>query len=296
MLYGSIAPLVSAVARGASLAQIRLAVVTDEIDNDLEKAIAFLKEFGLGYAEIRNLWGQYNTSLPVEKVREARTMLDAGGLKTAILGTALFKVPLMPETPEGNAALDEQWKLLDAAIERAGVMGTDKIRVFGFTRKNAAAGADPYPRIYELLGEAARRAKAKGFRLAMENIGGSFIGTGAQAAEALKHVREDSFGLIWDPNNAAEEGEKPFPEGFRLLDPARIFHVHLRDYRRGADGKVEWCAVGDGEFDNVGQIRALIKAGYKETYSLETHWKSPRGKEYASRTSLTGLLKVVAKV
>jgi sugar phosphate isomerase/epimerase len=147
-----------------------------------------------------------------------------------------------------------------------------------------------------LVREAARRAKARGFRLALENVGESYVSTGAEAAGLLKAVKEDNLGLTWDPNNAGASGEKSFPDGFRLLDPARILHVHLRDYKHNAEGKVEWCAVGDGEFDNLGQIRALLKGGYKETFTLETHYKSPLGKAHASRTSLTALLKVVEKV
>jgi sugar phosphate isomerase/epimerase len=193
--------------------------------------------------------------------------------------------------------LDEQWALLDGAMQRAKIMGTDKIRVFAFTYgKGESAGAETYPRIYELVREAARRAKARGFRLALENVGGSYVSTGAESAQLLKAVPDTTLGLAWDPNNAGASGERAFPDGYRLLDPARIIHVHLRDYRHTPDGKVEWCAVGEGEFDNLGQLRALLKAGYKGTLSLETHYKSPKGKAYASRTSLTALLKVIQQV
>jgi sugar phosphate isomerase/epimerase len=148
-----------------------------------------------------------------------------------------------------------------------------------------------------LVRESARRAKAKGLRLAVENVGGSFVSTGAEAANLLAGVKEDSLGLTWDPNNAGASGEKSFPDGYRLLDPARIIHVHLRDYKRRPDGKgAEWTAVGDGEFDNLGQIRALLKAGYKETFTLETHYRSPEGKAHATKTSLAALLKVIEKV
>ena len=104
------------------------------------------------------------------------------------------------------------------------------------------------------------------------------------------------MGLTWDPKNAAQSGEKPFPDGYRRLDPARILHVHLRDYRHDQTRKVVWTAVGQGEFDNLGQIRALLKDGYKETFTLETHWRDPQGKLYSTETSLTGLLKIVEQV
>jgi sugar phosphate isomerase/epimerase len=112
----------------------------------------------------------------------------------------------------------------------------------------------------------------------------------------LKNVREEALGLTWDPNNAAGEGEHAYPDGYSQLDPARVFNVHLRDFRHTSAGKFEWCAVGDGEFDNLGQIRALVKSGYKGRFNLETHYRHPDGKAAATRTSLTALLKVIERV
>src|SRR5712692_6322274 len=117
----------------ATLAQVRLGVTTDEIDEDVLTAARFLHEFGVHYAEVRSIWGKYNTSQPLAKVQEARQVLDGQGIKTSVLGTAFFKIPLPPETPEGRGTLDSQWALLDQSMERAKVLGTDKIRVFAFT-------------------------------------------------------------------------------------------------------------------------------------------------------------------
>ncbi len=250
------------------------------------------------YAELRSIWGEYNTSQPIAKIEEAKQALAAQGVKTSVLGTAFFKIPLPPETPEGRGVLDSQWALLDQAMERARILGTDKIRVFAFTYKNVSdkANEKDFARIVDLVREATRRAKARSFRLALENVGASYVSTAADSAKLLHAIQDSTLGLTWDPNNAAEMGEKPFPEGYNLLDPARIYHVHLRDYAHRPDGKVEWRAVGDGEFDNAGQIRALLKTGYKDNFTLETHWRSPKGKEFATRTSLTALLKVIEQV
>ncbi len=51
-------------------------------------------------------------------------------------------------------------------------------------------------------------------------------------------MKHDNLGLTRDPNNAAATGEQRFPDGYRRIDSARIFHVHLRDYRH-LNGKVE---------------------------------------------------------
>jgi sugar phosphate isomerase/epimerase len=279
------------------LSKVKLGVTTDEIDEDVNVAAQFLQEFHLHWAEVRNIWGKYNTAQPVDTVREARTIFDKHKVKTSVLGTGFFKIALPEDSPKGRGILDNQWSLLDGAMERATILGTDKIRVFAFTYgKGETPAPKHYERIYELVGEAARRAKARKFRLALENVGGSYVSTGKEAAALLKHVKNDNLGLTWDPNNAGASGEKAYPDGYKQLDPARIFHVHLRDYKKGADGKVEWCAVGDGEMDNVSQIRSLLDAGYKEAFTLETHYKHPQGKAMASRTSLSGLLKVIEKV
>lgn len=290
-------PLGWKAAFGATLQQVRLGVVTDEIDEDVEAAARFLHGFGVGWAEVRSIWGKYNTVHPVERVREARAILDANQVKTSVLGTAFFRGQVPAQTPEGLAALEKEWALLDAAIERAHILGTDCLRTFAFTAKQGETpDASALPRIYELLSEAAKRARRGGVRLAIENLEGSYVLRAASAAALLKNVQDDAIGLTWDPNNAGKDGEVSFPDGYRLLDPARIFHVHLRDYRHTPDGKVEWCAVGDGEFDNLGQMRALLKNGYKGAFSLETHYRHPDGKTAATRISLTALLKVVERL
>ena len=227
-------------------------------------------------------------------MRHARKLLDQHGIKTCILDTSFFKVPLPPESTEGNRALDKQWELLDHAMERATILGTRKIRSFAFTYpRGGQAAPSHYQRIYELLREAARRAKARNFRLALENVGGSYVSTASELAAALKAVQDDSFGAIWEPNNSARSGGKSFPEGYRMIDTARIFHIHLRDYCRVASGKYEWCGVGEGDFDHVGHFCALLKDGYRETLSLETHYQMEGSKMKASEFSMRGLLKAI---
>lgn len=288
----ALAPLLQA----ASLKKVPLGVTTDEIDDDVETAAQLLAEFKLHWAEVRNIWGKYNTVQPLERVQEARAILDRHKVRANVLGTGFFKIPLPDDSPKGRGILDNQWALLNSAFERAKIFGTDKIRIFAFTHKDGnKPDLSHYPRIHELLREAADKAKARGFRLAIENVGSSYVWTGEQAGRLLKAVPHPNLGVTWDPNNAGSAGEQSYPDGYKHLDPARIFHVHLRDFRKVGE-KWEWCAVGDGVMDNAGQIRSLLKAGYKESFTLETHYKSPQGKAHATRTSLTALLKVIESV
>ena len=283
----------------AAAPRIRLAVTTDEIDDDLAVALAFLRRHGLRYCEIRRLWGTYNTSLSLDRIREARMMLEDAGIRLAILDTSFFKIPLpVFDTVDGSRVLREQWDLLDRAFERAAILGSRLIRTFAFTWRSDE-GPDPsaYPRIYDLVEESGARARAAGMRLAVENVAGSYVATAGQAAEMLRSVHSPALGLTWDPNNSARAGDpEPFPAGYEALDPARIWHVHFRDYRRTSEGSVEWCGVGDGEFDHVGQLRALLRHGYQGVVSLETHYRLGGSKAAASEHSLKGLLEAVKQV
>ena len=286
-------------ARGADPSAFRLAVTTDEIDKDLAVALDFLQRFSLKHCEIRQLWHAYNTSLPLSKIRHAKEMLDDADIRLAILDTSFFKVALPKmDTVEGSASLAKQWDLLNRAFERADILGTRLIRVFGFMHERAEQ-ADPaaYPRIYDLVEDAAERAATSGFRLALENVADSYVATAAHSAKLLEAVGSPALGLTWDPNNSARAGDpEPFPAGYDMLDSKRIFHVHVRDYCRQADGSVEWCGVGDGEFDHLGQLRALLRDGYRGSVSLETHFTINNSKAEASAYSLKGLLKAVEQV
>lgn len=280
--------------RAIEPSKLKIAITTDEVDDDLGIVLEFLARHGLKWAEVRNLSGKYNTSQPPEVVRDARKRMDDAGVKLAILDTGFFKVPL----PESQAKLDEQWALLDRAFTNADILGTDLIRTFAFTYpRGASAEGGDYPRIYDLVAKAAEKARKAGFRFALENVGGSYVGTSMDSEKLLAAVDNPALGLTWDPNNAAQMGdEEPFPAGYERLDPKRIFHVHLRDYKRTADGSAEWCGVGQGEFDHVGQIRAMLADGYDGAFSLETHFQIDGSKAKASELSMRNLLDRVRKV
>ena len=107
-------------------------------------------------------------------------------------------------------------------MERAKAFGTDKLRVFTFMLgKGETTSEKSYARIDELMREAARRAK--GFRLAVENIGGGHVWSGAQSGELLKRVKENNVGITWDPNNAGRIRRAIVPRWLSQARPGADF-------------------------------------------------------------------------
>ena len=126
----------------------------------------------------------------------------------------------------------------------------------------------------------------------------------ANCASPRQHYsREDcvapspALGANWDPGNAYDAGETPFPNGYDALDKRRVWHIHLKDAAPGAKpGESRWMPIGAGKIDFVGQFRALIRDGYEGTMSLETHYlNAAKNKEQSSTESMQGLLKVISE-
>jgi sugar phosphate isomerase/epimerase len=275
----------------------RLGVTSDEIAPDLEGALRFLREFGLGWVELRNVWGKYVTELSLDDCRRARKLMDGAGVKLSVLDSALYKCDL-PGVPSGRKE-DYPYAAQDAvlarALERAPILGSHFVRVFSFWRGRDGGG---WNRVVDQLGKAAERARGAGCVLLLENVNGANVETGAEAARLLAAVPSPALGLAFDPNNAFCGGEVPFPDGYRKLDKKRLHHVHLRDAALDPQTKkCQWLPVGKGRVDNLGLLRALAHDGFTGTLTLETHYQRPdKNKELATRESLQGLLAVIDKV
>ena len=288
-------------ARTADVKQFKLGVITEEVTQDLEKALAWAKGYGLEWVEFRNVWGKYITEFTPDEVQRAKDLLAKYGLRVSVLDSAYFKTTLPGTTSKfaegkGDFATNEHEKqeaLLERAFARAKDFGTDKVRIFSFWRVD-----DPrtvFERVAKELDRTAEIAKREGIRLLLENEYACNVATGAESATMLKAVQAPSLGLNWDPGNAYAAGElKPFPDGYAPLDKKRMWHMHLKD----AEGTgTNWRPIGGGKIDYIGQFRAILKDRYTGTMSLETHYlNAAKDKEASSRESMDGLLKVIREV
>ncbi len=278
----------------------RLAVINDEIGDDFENSCKVAaQDFGLGWIELRGMWGKNITALSDQQVAEAVKILAKYKLRVTDLASPLFKTD-WPGAPlsklsekhdqfRANFDPNEQEKLLEHLIVLSKAFGTNRIRCFDYWRLD---DVKPYrAAINQKLGQAAERCRKSGITLMLENEQACNTATGPEAAATLAAV--PNIMLNWDAGNSAYVGAKPYPDGYNLLPKNRIAHCHAKDVVFGPDGKPAWAPVGGGVVDWVGQIEALKRDGYRYGLSLETHWKSGNGPEASSRASMAGLKKVL---
>jgi len=283
--------------------RFKLSVITDEITQDFAHALEIAsKEFGLAYVELRTLWNKNIINLDEKEIAEVRRLLGKFNLQVTDIASPLFKTDwpgaptskYSPKTPQFGAdyTFAQQEEVLDRSIAIARALGTDCVRCFDFWRLD-----DPKPFRDSMDGklrDTAAQVASKKITLLLENEFACNTATGAEAARTLQAVQSPNLKLNWDPGNAAYRGELAFPEGFAKIPKERLGHVHCKDVVRKADGTYEWAAMGSGIIDYVGQFRALARAGYSGTMSLETHWKGAGTPEESSRQSWGGMKKLLS--
>lgn len=104
------------------------------------------------------------------------------------------------------------------------------------------------------------------------------------------------MGANYDMGNGTWLGEVSCPDGYKTLDPKRIWNLHSKGAQCGPNftGCKEAFA-DEGQIDLKGILRALLRDGYQGTMSLECEFKAPgMNSSETTKRSLEGPLRVMA--
>jgi len=256
----------------------RISVITDETARTPAEAIAFARQYGLSWVELRSVPGlrKSYTDLSEAELREAARQLAGSGLKVSFLNSGMFKITL-PETepvfrrPESEQArasriarhaerFQKRHEDLRNAVRAAQILGTDLIRCFGFLRVAEPSAA--LPRVAEIVGEMAALAEKEGIRLLVENETSCNVATSYELADLMRLLPSRSAGINWDPYNGRHFGEVPFPDGYKALPKERIGNVQIKGRSLlYPEERLDWKTI----------FQTMIDDGYKGRFGLETH-------------------------
>jgi len=264
--------------------RIPIAAITDEFSPDLATALAAMQEIGMTGAELRVLSGKNILDLCDEELDRAAALVEARGFRVISIASPLFKC-VLPGSPAvddrfqqdvfaAKYTFEDQPRLAERAFVIANRFGAKIVRVFSFWRTVEPAAC--FESVVRELGRMAEKAASQGLTIGLENEHACNIATGAETRRVLDRLDNRNIGVVWDPANAYVSGENPFPEGYALLPPGRIVHVHAKDCHMEGHKPI-WGPLGTRGVEWKGQIAALLKDGYKGYLSLETHWAGPGG-------------------
>ncbi len=301
-------PAAGPASENARLGIENVCFLTDEVSEDLDVALAFAREFGIRQVEIRSVYDKYCFLHEPSKLKQIQAKLKQNGIRAALLSTPVMKciAPGFDVSPkvEDDIRLSElafpipheqqfprTVEFLEKAIEAARIFETDKIRVFSFWRIVEPARIRNL--ILDKLSELAAMAAKAGMRLAIENESACNL---ADCRETMAVVTQapENVGVIWDVVNGTSTGETPYPDGYRLLDKAKIHHMHLKDVQIDPqNGRRQIVAVGEGVIPYPQVFKQLATDGYQGALSMETHFQIEGSREAASRRSMAGIFKAL---
>ena len=175
---------------------MKIAVITDEIDTDLGRALDVMAEYGVQGAELRQLWDKNISDAPEEYWQRAKRELDARDMTVAGIAAPFYKCDLPGAEPDGPAGplhgasargLGDQITLLERCIEAAQFFNTSLVRTFSFWKRGALT-PEQEETIADAYAEPAEMAERAGVILGIENEHACCLGTGAQTARVLEEI------------------------------------------------------------------------------------------------------------
>lgn len=244
----------------------RRAVITDEISQDLDVAVAMAADFGLDAIEVRTAWDVRIDRMTPDQLRRVKGTAEGRGLAIASLASPVFKCTL-----DDHDEVAEHFDILKRCADAAHALDTRLVRAFTFWRVD-----DPASRRAEIaarFAEATRQLAGSGLTLVIENEHTCNVATSEEIVQFLADLGDPAVRALWDPCNAYWSGEiDPVGAGHARVRPF-IAHVHVKDAKPGAGGGHEATVLGEGEVGVARQLDALRDDGYDGYVSLETHYR-----------------------
>ena len=235
---------------------MRRSVITDEISQDLDRAIALAREFDLEGLDIRTVWDKRIDLLDEDELARLRRASDDAGLAIPSIAPPFLKCN-HDEWPEHKRVLERSMRAADR-------LGATIIRGFTFWK-----GAATFDQIVDAYREVAPAIERAGMVVGIENEPSCVIGTTERLPELLAAIGSPAVKALWDPANGAHDGERAVPDAYERVI-ADTVHVHLKDGRH-VNGKWEHAIVGEGEVGVVDVLRALRH--FDGWIALETHYR-----------------------
>lgn len=264
-----------------------LATVTDEVGENLtpEQSFATAAEYGIHTFEIRQIGGRRFPDFDRETIDRLKISAAKAGVTFSAVSPGLFK------SKPGSELFDyHRGELFERTLRMTQELGIGKIIVFGVERGRGDPAAE-YALAVETLAEAARRSRAAGAELLVENEPGFWADTSENTLRLLRDT--GNVGLNWDPGNLYNAGERDCLPGYALLKKY-VRNLHVKDMRF-TSGKTECLPAGAGEIDYPGQLAALQSDGYGGCVTVETHCR-PLGPAFrASASWLSRLLREITE-
>jgi sugar phosphate isomerase/epimerase len=284
---------------GESKAVAKLGVITSNISQDLEYALAAMRDLGLRYVELQYLWDKEVGDLDDTEVARVQSLVAQYKAEICCISRHIFAGLLVGQTEVGGEAHNRQMTALRRCIEMAKALNCELVRVMSFRKEmilfgsggseiwNVTKGA--WDKLKILFAPALELAEDQGITLVVETGNNGMINSGYLARKLIDELGSKRLRILWDPANSLYSNEPAYPDGYEAVR-GYVSHIHLKDCRVDIPkATVDQCRFGDGQmavyFADI--ARALTRDNYQGVAALEGVYR-PEGKtfEYGFRASV----------
>lgn len=239
---------------------VKISAFADEISEDLETQIQNLVANGVGYIELRGVWGKNVMALSETEVREVKRRASDNGLGFSAVGSPLGKFPI-------DGDFEFQMEGLKKALEIAQILEAPYIRMFSFYPPEGEEPGKYRHQVMDWLGRMIVEAEKTPVVLAHENEKGIYGDTGERCLDLYSTLQSPAFTGIFDFANFVQCAQHPYTDCWLKLRPY-ITYFHIKDAMYGT-GQVVPAGQGDGDVGRI--LGEAFETGFDNFLTLEPH-------------------------
>ncbi len=268
---------------------MKLGVITDGIDRDLEHSLMVMNETGLDYAELQFVWDKEIGDQTPEEIQKIKELINKYNVKVPCITRHNFVGMLVMATELEDETYQKHFDGLKRCIKIAKELGTNMVRVMSFRKEmiifghNGAekwvASTGSWDKLLKLMEAPIKLAEDENITLAVETGNNAMITSGWLGRKLIDDLGTKNLKLIWDIPNTLYCTEIPYPDAYEEIKDY-LGHIHIKDCKSNISrATVNFCPLGKGDMAPYLEdiAIALKKDKYQGVVSLESVYRPDNG-------------------
>jgi sugar phosphate isomerase/epimerase len=236
---------------------LKLGVITDGINTDLEYALKVMKETDMKYAELQFVWDKEIGELTDEEYAKVKSLVDAYGVQVSCITSHTFTGQSVMNTEINDMTYKKHIQKLKNSIKIAKMLGTKYVRVMAFTKIPAiwgyhgadkwnAGGNLSWGKFVKFYEEPVKIAEDEGVELVIENCINGMVTSGYHCRKLIEDLGTKHMKVLWDVPNGLFYNDIPFPDAYEEIKDYLV-EVHIKDLKVDiAKGIIDFSPLGQG--------------------------------------------------
>lgn len=269
-----------------------ISIITDQLNQDFEKACAIARQHGFDFIEIHSLWGKTVEDLNSNEVKKVKEILSKYQLKVSNLASTIFFMAKLYPNDTITSFSDSFYAVkgktkdhIDAAkraLDIAVALDSPSIRAFPFRapeNRKIIGVLDDQREIIDNLTRLIPFAKNANKKVLIENCPHTHLPRGEMTHFIVKTINSPWLELLWDPANSVRADQNRLASIYKKLTileemeliASSIRHIHVKDYKyvEGLAKPYQHVAIGKGDLPYPAIVDYIKKSLHPPIFSLE---------------------------